>query len=135
MVQPSEPNPAVKYCEEIFPVLGNIADHFPKFVPILERVCRCWRYMVLSYRSAMAPLLPQLANKLATGFSASRQGCFLWTTDAIVREFSAGAENVDDNTANAIFGFYEQQATTFLQAVSDLTPEELPDGTIIMNFA
>lgn len=84
--------------------------------------------MVLSYRSAMAPLLGQLAHNLADGFSSSRQGCFLWTTDAIVREFSAGAENVDESTTEAIFQFYEKQATTFLQALSELTPEELPDG-------
>lgn len=118
----------MKYCEEIFPVLAHMAEHFSDFVPILERVCRVWRYMVLSYRSAMAPLLPQLAEKLARGFSTSRQGCFLWATDSIVREFSEGAENVDESTTNAIFNFYEQQAETFLSAMNDLQPEYLPDG-------
>ena len=83
--------------------------------------------MVLSYRTTMAPLLPLLAEKLAAGFNASRQGCFLWATDSIVREFSEGVEQVDDNTTNAIFQFYEQQATTFLRAMNDLPPEELPD--------
>lgn len=127
-VNPSQPNPAVQYCQEIFPILARIAELFSDFIPILERVCRCWRYMVLSYRSAVAPLLPQLADKLAAGFTASRQGCFLWATDSIVREFSAGADEVDQATTDAIFHFYEQQAVTFLQALSDLAPEELPDG-------
>lgn len=127
-VEPSQPNPAVQYCQEIFPVLSRIAEVFNDFGPILERVCRCWRYMVLSYRSATAPMLPQLADKLAAGFSASRQGCFLWATDSIVREFSNGAENVDETITNAVFRFFEQQATTFLQALNDLPPEELPDG-------
>jgi len=76
----------------------------------------------------MAPLLGPLADKLAAGFTASRQGCFLWATDSIVREFSSGAEHVDEATTDAIFHFFEQQAVTFLQALSDLTPEELPDG-------
>ena len=123
----SDQNPAVKYCQEIFPVLAAIAENFVTCTPILERICRCWRYMVLSYRTAMAPLLPLLAEKLAAGFNASRQGCFLWATDSIVREFSEGVEQVDDNTTNAIFQFYEQQATTFLRAMNDLPPEELPD--------
>lgn len=84
--------------------------------------------MVLSYRTHMAPLLPQLADKLASGFTSSRQGCFLWATDSIVREFAPGVEGIDSNTLAAVFQFYSQQATTFLRALSDLPPEQLPDG-------
>lgn len=126
-VDPSQENPAVKYCQDIFPILSAIAENFVSCVPILERICRCWRYMVLSYRTAMAPLLPELADKLATGFKASKQGCFLWATDSIVREFSEGVEHVDETTTNAIFQFYEQQSNTFLTIMNDLPPEELPD--------
>ncbi|GAB7355918.1 hypothetical protein MBLNU459_g6561t2 [Dothideomycetes sp. NU459] len=126
-VRPSDPNPAVQYCQEIFPILSAIADNFSNFTPILERVCRCWRYMVLSYRAGIAPLLPSLAEKLASGFSASRQGCFLWATDSIVREFTNDSEHVDQDTTTAIFNFYQQQATTFLRALNDLPPEQLPD--------
>lgn len=83
--------------------------------------------MVLSYRTSIAPLLPQLAEKLASGFAASKQGCFLWATDSIVREFSDGQESVDEQTVAAVYQFYEQQATTFLRALNDVPPEELPD--------
>lgn len=127
-VESSQPNPAVQYCQEIFPVLAKIVEVFVSFTPILERVCRCWRYMVLSYRTAIAPLLPALAEKLAEGFTASKQGCFLWATDSIVREFPAGAEHVNESTTNAIFQFSEQQSVTFLRALSDVPPEQLPDG-------
>ncbi|KAH7120786.1 armadillo-type protein [Dendryphion nanum] len=126
-VRSSEEHPAVKYCQEIFPILSNIIGHFWNSVPILERVCRCWRYMVLSYRTAMRPLLPDLATQLTQGFQKSRQGCFLWATASIVREFSQDVEEVDPNTTNAVFQFYEQQATTFLRILNDLAPEELPD--------
>ncbi|CBX90696.1 hypothetical protein IAQ61_002185 [Plenodomus lingam] len=120
-------HPAVKYCQEIFPMLGNIVSHFNKSIPILERVCRCWRYMVLSYRTAMRPLLADLASKLIEGFGTSRQGCFLWATASIVREFSQGVDDVDAGMANSVYQFYEQQAKTFLRILSDLPPEELPD--------
>lgn len=86
--------------------------------------------MILSYRTAIAPLLPQLAEKLASGFTASRQGCFLWATDAMVREFTDESPDVSKETLNAIFTFYQQQATTFLRALNDLPPEELPDGKL-----
>jgi len=126
-VEPSQSHPAVKYCEEIFPVLAIIAERFINFTPIIERVCRCWRYMILSYRTHTAPLLPQFADKLAAGFTASRQGCFLWATDSLVREFSDVNANVSQSTVDAIYTFYEQQATSFLRQLNDLPPEELPD--------
>ncbi|KAL8987292.1 MAG: hypothetical protein Q9177_003477, partial [Variospora cf. flavescens] len=126
-VSPQEENPAVKYCQEILPVLSAIAENFTNSVPILERVCRCWRYMVLSYRTAILPLLPNLAQQLASGFENSKQGCFLWATDSVLREFAEGAEFVDESTSRAIFKFFEQQALAFLRIMNDLPPEELPD--------
>jgi transportin-3 len=120
-------HPAVKYCQEILPTLAKLITSFNTSIPILERVCRCWRYMVLSYRTAMRPLLPDLASKLAEGFGSSRQGCFLWATASIVREFSQGIDNIDPGLTNDVYGFYEQQARTFLRILSEMPPEELPD--------
>ncbi|KAI4159922.1 MAG: hypothetical protein L6R39_000298 [Caloplaca ligustica] len=126
-VSPHDENPAVKYCQEILPVLSAIAENFTNSTPILERVCRCWRYMVLSYRTAILPLLPSLAQQLASGFENSRQGCFLWATDSVLREFAVGAEFVDPSTSQAIYNFFEQQALAFLRIMNDLPPEDLPD--------
>ncbi|KAJ5577526.1 uncharacterized protein N7459_006490 [Penicillium hispanicum] len=127
IVAPGEENPAVKYCGEILPIMTTIVMNFTSSTPILERVCRCWRYMIISYRTAMIPLLPTLAQSIANGFEASREGCFLWATDAVVREFSDGAEYVDQATSDAVFQFYEQQAIAFLRILNDLPPENLPD--------
>ena len=120
-------NPAVKYCEEILPVMSAIAENFTSSTPILERVCRCWRYMILSYRTAVLPLLPTLAQQLASGFENSRQGCFLWATDSVLREFADGAEFVDAATSQAIYNFFEQQALAFLRIMNDLPASDLPD--------
>lgn len=130
IVAPGEENPAVKYCGEILPIMTTIVMNFTSSTPILERVCRCWRYMIISYRTAMIPLLPTLAQSIANGFEASREGCFLWATDAVVREFSDGAEYVDQATSDAVFQFYEQQALAFLRILNELPPENLPDGKI-----
>lgn len=118
----------MKYCGDILPVLSTIVMNFTKSTPILERVCRCWRYMIISYRNAMAPLLPTLAQNISSGFEASREGCFLWATDAIVREFSTGAELVDNPTSVAVYQFFEQQVVLFLRILNDLPPEQLPDS-------
>ncbi|KAI1849307.1 hypothetical protein JX265_012132 [Neoarthrinium moseri] len=122
-----EEDAAVKYWQETFPVLAKILDGFIDFAPICERVCRCWRFMVISHRGAMTPILPDMANKLAAGFASSRQGCFLWVTGAILREFSDDREHVDQNITDSIYTFFEAQATNMLRFISDLSPKELPD--------
>lgn len=83
--------------------------------------------MIISYRNAMTPLLPNLAQSISAGFEASREGCFLWATDAILREFSTGAEYVEQSTSDAVYQFFEQQAVVFLRILNDLTPQQLPD--------
>ncbi|KAF2113306.1 armadillo-type protein [Lophiotrema nucula] len=126
-VKEGQEHPVVKYCEKVSPLLGQLITVFHDSLPILERVCRCWRYMFLSYRTAMLPLLPDIANKLVHGFETSRQGCFLWATAAIVREFAQSEEQLNPNVAASVFQFYEQQAKNFLRILNDLPPEELPD--------
>lgn len=131
-VSPDQENPAVKYCQEILPVMSTIAENFTDSVPILETVCRCWRNMVLSYRTAILPLLSTLAQQLAQGFQNTRQGCFLWATDSVLREFAVGAEFVDPATSQAIYSFFETQAVAFLRIMNSLPPGDLPDGKPLM---
>ena len=126
-VSPTEENPGVKYCKEILPTLAVLAHNFPHSIPIIERVCRCWRFMFISYRTAMAPLLNELATNIAQGFEASRQGCFLWASDAVIREFAEGAEFVDQQTSDNVFEFFAQQALVFLRILTQISPLELPD--------
>lgn len=131
-IEEGQVNPAVAYCQKIFPILAQILDTFIKSSPICERVCRCWRNMIISYRTAMEPMLPELAHKLATGFEKSSQGCFLWVTAAILREFSEDRDHVSQATTDAIYDFFESQSRVTLRMMSSLEPRELPD--IIEDF-
>lgn len=124
-----EEDPVIKYWQEVFPILAKVLTNFLDFTPICERVCRCWRLMVIAHRGAMAPILPAMANELANGFANSRQGCFLWVTGAILREFSDDREHVDEAMTENIYAFFEAQATNVLRFLSNLTPQELPDVT------
>lgn len=75
----------------------------------------------------MAPILPEMANKLASGFTTTNQGCFLWVTSAILREFSEDRELVAAQTTEDIYTFFESQSRIMLQAMSKLPPQDLPD--------
>lgn len=126
-VEYGQEDPAVKYWQEVFPVLSTVLDNFLGFPPICERICRCWRHMVISYRTGITPLLPQLANKLADGFAASKQGAFLWASSAILREFSEDRDHVDQSIPENIYKFFENQATNVLRFMSGIPANELPD--------
>ncbi|KAI0379774.1 ARM repeat-containing protein [Hypomontagnella monticulosa] len=128
-VERGQEDPAVKYWQEVFPILSKVLASFLDFPPICERVCRCWRFMVISHRGAMAPILPDMANQLASGFATSQQGCFLWVTGAILREFSDDREHVDQAMTDHIYVFFEAQATNVLRFLSELSPQDLPDVT------
>ncbi|KAI2607600.1 ARM repeat-containing protein [Hypoxylon fragiforme] len=128
-VERGQEDPAVKYWQEVFPILTKVLDSFLDFPPICERVCRCWRFMVISHRGAMAPVLPDMANQLASGFASSRQGCFLWVTGAILREFSDDREHVEQALTEHIYMFFEAQVTNVLRFLSELSPQDLPDVT------
>ena len=124
----SENNQAVAYCREFIPVLAEVVSTFPNAIPVLECVGRCWRSMVISHRTGILPVLPELARQLASGFERTRQGCFLWATGAVLREFALDNEQVDPTTAKAVYDFFEQQAFAFLKIMDQLPPQELPDG-------
>lgn len=68
-----------------------------------------------------------MANKLALGFNSSREGCFLWVTSAILREFSEDREHLDQATVEHIYTFFEAQTTAFLRVMADVQPKDLPD--------
>ncbi len=126
-VPEDEQNQAIQYWVEVFPVLSTVLENFLNFTPICERICRCWRSMIISHRAAMTPLLADMANKLAQGFVVSKQGCFLWVTGAIMREFSEDREHVSEAISESIYAFFESQTTNVLRVMSDLPPAELPD--------
>ena len=126
-VPDDQENPAVTYWKTVVPILSTILENFSTHHPICECVCKTWRRMFISYRTAMAPLLPEIANKLAGGFESSREGCFLWVTEAILREFSSQRENVSPQISESIYQFFEAQTVTFLRIMTDLKPRELPD--------
>ena len=131
VVRPNVPlgqqSPMITYWTEIFPILTKILESFVDFVPICERISRCFRTMLISYRTDMLPLLPPLAEKLVYCFEKSHQGCFLWVSGAIVREF-VDDELVDDSTKQAVYNFLERQCVSMFRILNGNRPEDMPDG-------
>ncbi|KAF3921205.1 Transportin-3 [Orbilia brochopaga] len=125
-VEVGQDNPAVRFWAEVFPVVTRILENFIDHPAICERVSKFYRTLLISYRTAMLPLLPALAEKLAACFQKSRQGCFLWVTGSVIREFS-DEELVDENTREAVYQFLEQQCWIMFKILNDESPKDIPD--------
>lgn len=125
-VPKGQANPMIRFWSEVFPILATILENFVEFLPICERVSRCFRSMLISYRTDMLPLLPLMATKLVACFEKSNQGCFLWVTGAVIREF-ADEEFVDEATRNSIYQFLEHQCLTMFRLLNRVSPTEIPD--------
>ncbi|KAF3938959.1 Transportin-3 [Dactylella cylindrospora] len=119
-------NPMVRFWAEVFPVVTTILETFIGHAAICERVSKFYRTLLISYRTAMLPLLPPLAEKLAACFQKSKQGCFLWVTGSVIREFG-DEEFVDKNTREAVYQFLEQQCWTMFKILNDEPPKDIPD--------
>ncbi|EWC47207.1 hypothetical protein DRE_03326 [Drechslerella stenobrocha 248] len=125
-IDPTQENPMVRFWADVFPVVTTILETFIVHPAICERVSKFYRTLLISYRTAMLPLLPSLAEKLAACFLKSKQGCFLWVTGSVIREFS-DEELIDENTREAVYQFLEQQCWTMFKILSDESPKEVPD--------
>lgn len=135
-VDSTTPNPAVEYCKDMLPGLEKLNEMFPTSGPVLEQlVGYCWRKMINSYRTGAAPLIPQLAPALINGYAATGQGCFLWTSGAVVREFSGGADNVDAATLGQVFEFAMQQSKTFLQRLRQILSQNPSQNSKLVDVA
>ncbi|KAI5806937.1 armadillo-type protein [Geopyxis carbonaria] len=120
------PNPMIQFWSDILPVLSTILDNFADFLPICERISRFYRGMLISYRTDMLPLLPQLAEKLVTSFEKSNQGCFLWVSGSVIREFG-DEEIVDEATRNSVYQFLQRQCLSMFRLLNNTAPKEIPD--------
>ncbi|KAK6337721.1 Nuclear import receptor [Orbilia brochopaga] len=125
-IEAGQDNPAVRFWAEVFPVVTTILESFIDHPAICERVSKFYRTLLISYRTAMLPLLPALAEKLAACFQKSKQGCFLWVTGSVIREFS-DEELVDENTREAVYQFLEQQCWIMFKILNDESPKDIPD--------
>lgn len=119
-------NPMIRFWQGIVPVISTILDGFVDFLPICEQVGRFFRSMLISYRTAMLLLLPDVANKLTTSFEKSHQGIFLWVSGTVIREFG-DEEFTDEATRNSVYQFLQQQCLSMFRLLNNTHPKEIPD--------
>lgn len=125
-VEPNEDNPMIRYWASVFDVMASILQRYITCVPICERISRFFRFLVVSYRTGTAPLLTKLAPLLIQAFQQSHEGCFLWVSAAVIREFG-DEQTVGEATVLATFDFLQQQCAAMLQVLQEKEPRQISD--------
>jgi len=128
-VPEGQDNPMIRFWQGIVPVLSTILDGFVDFLPICEQVGRFYRSLLISYRTAMLPLLPEVANKLSTSFEKSHQGIFLWVSGTVIREFG-DEEFTNQATRDSVYQFLQAQCLSMFRLLNNTHPKEIPDGLL-----
>lgn len=129
-VPEGQENPMIRFWQGIVPVMSTILDGFVDFLPICEQVGRFFRSLLISYRTATLPLLPEVANKLSTSFEKSHQGIFLWVSGTVIREFG-DEEFTSEETRSSVYQFLQAQCLSMFRLLNNTHPKEIPDGTFI----
>lgn len=119
-------HPCVQAFEEVWPIFPAVIDKCGEQQFVCERVCKCYRVIVFSYREHGIHFLPRLAEQLVAGFLKYHYGCFLWISGACVREYGS-APNAD---MEALWQFIESQCNLFFQLLSVSEPKMISDGKL-----
>ena len=81
--------PCRPVAEEAWPVLSAACLRFQADVTIMERWCRCARYIVRCLSRHAANLVGQLANVIVTVYASHPHSCFLYLAGVLVDEFGS----------------------------------------------
>src|SRR5436309_15798511 len=130
-VEPNQDHPAVHLLVELWPTLLDTVKIFGSIQFISESVAKNFKNIIFSYRIHSLPLLPRMAETLATSFEQYEFGCFLWASGAIVRQF--GHEEISETDRHSIWVlprlFVEHQCVNTFRLLEKNKPNDIPDRT------
>ncbi|KAI8147628.1 armadillo-type protein [Fennellomyces sp. T-0311] len=118
-----QPNPCVNFVNELWPIFDLCLKNLGTNSQICEQLGKCFRYCVESYKLSFVPLLPQLMDRLVTGFELSGFSIYLYVSGKIVREYADGGQ---DNAA-VCFNLVERLSQIMFVKASGTKFDDMPD--------
>ncbi|KAG2219346.1 hypothetical protein INT45_011254 [Circinella minor] len=118
-----QPNPCVNFVNELWPIFDLCLKNLGTDSDVCEQLGKCFKNCVISYKMSFVPLLPQLMDRLVTGFQVSGFSIYLFVSFRIVRQYAEGG---DDNAA-VCFGLVERLSQIMFTKASNTKFDEMPD--------
>lgn len=82
-------HPCKPVVEELWPVVSGVCSKFSADLRVVERVCRCVRFMVRCLGSSTVGILSPLVTLSITIYTSHHHSCFLYLGSVIVDEFGS----------------------------------------------
>lgn len=86
-VSSNEAHPCQPVVEEVWPVLSRACSQYQDDTRIVERCCRCIRFMVRCVGRHSAALLEPLVTQMVTIYQQHQHSCFLYLGSILVDEY------------------------------------------------
>ncbi|KAL3266215.1 hypothetical protein HHI36_010397 [Cryptolaemus montrouzieri] len=84
-----EHHPCKTVVLEIWPVLSKTFDRYQADVRIMERCCRCVRFMLRCVSQQVKEILENLVHQIIVIYSTYKHSCFLYVGSILVDEYAA----------------------------------------------
>jgi transportin-3 len=107
------------------PLLVTLLKQCSSDAIIMEKTCRCWKYMIRAIREEFAPFLLPLAQLLSQLFSSSRHSVFVYIASICAEVFGPNGQN--DQTLSDILKQFSRQTLSILSG-----PDEFDDNPEIV---
>lgn len=101
------------FVAEVWPAVSLLLDKHGAQPAVSERLTKLLKTAIQLFSTYLSPILADIARLLHSGFQHHRQGCYLWVSGAVVREY--GDDYTSDDTKRAVYQFALTQCQAFFE--------------------
>lgn len=123
-------HPCVNFVNELWPVFDLCLDKFGNDMSVCEQLGKCFKNCVQSYKLHFLPLLPQLIERITSGFECSGLSVYLYVALKIIKEYGSGGQ---ENAAGC-FGLVERMSAIMFSKANEKQFQDMPDGKFFIQI-
>ncbi|KAI8376491.1 armadillo-type protein [Radiomyces spectabilis] len=118
-----QPHPCVSFFGELWPVFDLCLSSYGDESTLCEPLCKIFRSCVQSYNVHFVSMLPQLMERIITGFEQNGLSVYIWAAGRVVREYAVeGTEAV-----GPCFNFLERLSNAVFSKINGRKFDDIPD--------
>ncbi|QPG77005.1 hypothetical protein FOA43_004399 [Brettanomyces nanus] len=112
--------------ENVWPLIARLVSSHGRSVKVSERCMKLVRRAMQSFWKFLLPVLQQTAEMLIYGFNTYHNGCYLWVSGALIKEY-ASDEDASEEVASSVWHFSMKQIDNFYNFFSGLSERKSQD--------
>ncbi|KAI9316196.1 armadillo-type protein [Dichotomocladium elegans] len=118
-----QPHPCVNFVNDLWPIFDLCLKKFGTEGPVCEQLGKCFKNCVQSYKLHFVPLLPQLMERIVSGFDYSGLSVYLYVALKIIKVYGAGGPE----NAAVCLNLVERMSATMFTRLTEKKFQDMPD--------